>query len=62
MSDLFTTDSGEDNARLIAKVITEDFGITDWKQLVQLCVDGAGQNIGSNNGCVEIVCMHFELS
>ena len=41
------------------KVVTEHFKIEDWQQLVQLCVDGAGQNTGCNNGCVNKQrCVH----
>ena len=53
LTDLLTsTDTGNDNVRLVSKVVTEHFGITDWQQLIQLCVDGAGQNMGCNKGCV----------
>ena len=52
LSDLMTTDTGNDNVRLVVKVVNEHFGIADWQQLVQLCVDGASQNMGCNQGCV----------
>lgn len=59
LSDLFSTDSGVDNKRLIEKVVMEHLKVEDWSQLVQLCVDGAGQNMGRNNGCVELVRCTF---
>ena len=60
-TDLFSIDSGADNAKMIKKVVTEEFGISDWTQLVQLCIDGAGQNGRNKKGCVELVCTLFSL-
>lgn len=59
LTSLMTTDTGDDNRKLVVKVVNEHFGITDWEQLVQLCVDGAGQNMGCNKGCVAQVCCTF---
>ena len=57
LSDLLTVDNGADNRRLVVKACTEEFGVTDWRNLVQLCADGAGQNMGEYTGCVELVSL-----
>ena len=59
LTDLMTTDTGDDNVKLVVKVVNEHFGINNWEQLIQLCVDGAGQNMGCNKGCVAQVSCTF---
>eukprot|EP01083_Nonionella_stella_P079037 216609_1 len=50
LSDLFTTDTGKDNVETIEKVMAH-YEISDWKQLIQLALDGALQNLGKWQGC-----------
>ena len=56
LSDLLTSDTGMDNVNLIVKVMTQKFNVWDWKRLVGMTADRAGQNMGKYSGCLELVC------
>ena len=50
LSDLLSIDTGDDNVAIIEKVVTHRLKI-QWRQLLQLAVDGASNNMGHIKGC-----------
>ena len=54
LEDLLTIDTGNDNVRIIEKVVTKRLKIK-WHQLIQLAVDGASNNVGQVKGCATTV-------